>query len=73
MTIKKFRTVEEMKAGGTWRTSGDPELLRAMAAVFEFGVRTARVRFVPGVHKHRSVEAMNDERQLVLGERAGRT
>jgi hypothetical protein len=57
MPIRRFRSIEEMKAP-RWRERGDPELFRAMAALWEMGRRTSTRRYPPGVHKHASIEEM---------------
>ena len=41
-----------------WREPGDPDVLRAMAALWSVGRRTSTRRYPPGVHKHASIEAM---------------
>ena len=58
MTVRRFRSVEEMSRE-RWRQPGDPELYRAIAAIWEFGARTGVHRFPPGVYRHRSIEDMN--------------
>ena len=65
MPVYKYRSIEEMDAH-TWRTPGDPALYRAIAFTWELARRTNPRRFPPGVHKYRSIEAMNeaDERRL---------
>ena len=60
MPIKKYRDVSEME-DNTWRSPGDPELFRAIKAVWEFSARVAPRRFPPGVYKHRCAE---DARRL---------
>ena len=55
MPVKKFRSVEEME-GSLWRQAGDPELLRAIRAVWSFAAQTVPRHFPPGVYKHRSIE-----------------
>ena len=57
--VRRFRSVEEMEQP-VWRTPGDPALYRAIAAVWEFGRRTLPRRFPPGVHRHRTIEALNE-------------
>jgi hypothetical protein len=57
MTVRKFRSLEEMKEE-RWREPGDPELYRAIRAIWEFGSRTGIHRFPPGVYKYRSFEDM---------------
>ena len=55
MPVRKFRSVEEMSQP-VWREPGDPELYRAIKAVWEFGQRTSGKRFQPGVRRFRSIE-----------------
>lgn len=57
MTVRKFRSVEEMSED-RWRVPGDPELSRAIAAIWALGARTGVHRFPPGVYRHRCVEDM---------------
>jgi len=58
MPVRKFRRIEEM-APPPWRTPGDPALERAIAFVLTAAARMSRLRFPPGVHRHRSLEEMN--------------
>lgn len=58
MPIKKFRRVEDMTPP-PWRSPGDPALERAIAFVLDSAARMSRLRFPPGVHKHRSIEEMD--------------
>lgn len=58
MPIRKFHSIEEMKRG-TWRQPGAPSLYRSMRFILEVGRRTRPRRFPTGVHKHRSIEALN--------------
>lgn len=55
MPVRKFRDVSEME-DTLWRKPGDPELFRAIAAVWDFAARTVPRRFPPGVYRHRSIE-----------------
>jgi hypothetical protein len=57
MPVRKFRSVEDMSQP-IWRKPGDPSLYRAMAALLEVGARTSRRRYLPGVHKHRTIDDM---------------
>jgi hypothetical protein len=57
MPVRKFRRVEDMDQE-RWRSPGDPELYRAIAGLWEIGVRTSTRRYPPGVHKHRSIADM---------------
>jgi hypothetical protein len=58
MPVRKFRSVEEME-GPLWHRPGDPALYRAIRIVWGLAHRTLQPRFPPGVHKYRSIEAMN--------------
>ena len=58
MPIRRFRSVDEMEQE-KWREPGDPELFRAIAAVWAFGRRSGRRRFPPGLYRHRSIEELN--------------
>jgi len=58
MPVYRFRSAEEMNQP-RWREPGDPELARAIAALWSFGQRTGIRRFPPGVFKHRTIESLN--------------
>jgi hypothetical protein len=58
MPVRKFRSIEDME-GPNWRTPGDPRLYEAIRRVWEFGRRTSRRRFPPGVYRHRSMHDLN--------------
>ncbi|MGB5162952.1 MAG: hypothetical protein WBP10_12155 [Thermoanaerobaculia bacterium] len=45
-----------------WRKPGDPNLYRAIAGVWGFGLRTRVRSFPPGVYRHRTVEDLQDQR-----------
>lgn len=53
MTIKKYRSVEEMPPA--WRESGDPENLQLVVMMMNFFLNTHE-RAEPGVRKYRSLE-----------------
>lgn len=57
MPVRKFRSVEEMNVP-YWRVSGDPDLIRAIAGLWEMGRRTSARSYPPGVHKYASIEDM---------------
>jgi hypothetical protein len=59
MPVRKFRSAEEMNRP-LWREPGDPELYRAMRALWARAARTSRKRFRPGVYRFRSIEEMQD-------------
>lgn len=63
MPVRKFRSMEEMKQR-VWREPGDPVLYRSMRFILDVGRRTRQRRFPPGVHKHRSIEALNAQTEL---------
>lgn len=58
MPVRKFRSIEEMKAARGYERT-DPRLLRIIEGIWDFGRRTARLRFPPGVYRYRNVEEMN--------------
>jgi hypothetical protein len=59
MPVQKFRSVEEMAS--PWRQPGDPALYLTMARLWAFGRRTHARRYPPGVYRHRSIEALNEQ------------
>ncbi len=62
MPVRKFRDVADME-GNTWREPGDPRLFEAIRATWDFARRTLEPRFPPGVHKHRSIQDAEAERE----------
>ena len=58
MPVVKFHSIEEMKQR-VWREPGDPSLYRSIRFVLDVGRRTRPRQFPAGVHKHRSIEALN--------------
>lgn len=65
MPVKKFRSAEEMNRP-VWREPGDPALYAAIRAVWEFGQKTGRIRFRPGVYRFRSIEEMQENRSRIV-------
>src|SRR5262249_25267249 len=63
MPVRKFRDVSEME-DSLWHDRGDPALFRAMRSTWEFASRTVGLRFPPGVHKYRSFEAADAQREI---------
>jgi hypothetical protein len=61
MPIWKYRSVDEMP-DPAWRKPGDPELYRALAALWDTSRRLRPRQFPAGVHRHRSMEEMNRQR-----------
>jgi hypothetical protein len=62
MPIRKFRDVSEME-DTLWHDRGDPRLFRAIRNVWEFAGRTCQPTFPVGVHRHRSIEAADAQRE----------
>jgi hypothetical protein len=62
MPIRKFRSIEEMKSP-RWREPGDPELYRAMKALWDLAMRTRTRRRPAGVRRFRSIEEMTRARE----------
>ena len=58
MPVHKYRSIYEMP-DETWREPGDPVLYRAIRQVWDFGQRTSKRRYRPGVYKFRSIEEMD--------------
>ncbi|HXO19572.1 MAG TPA: hypothetical protein VOA87_06560 [Thermoanaerobaculia bacterium] len=63
MPVKKFRDLQEME-DSLWREPGDPELWRAISAVWSFAARTCPRHFPPGVHRYRTIEDAERQRDL---------
>jgi len=63
MPVRKFRSLQAME-DSLWREPGDPQLWRAIAAVWTFAARTCPARFPPGVYRHRSIEEAQRQRDL---------
>jgi len=68
MPVRRFHSVEEMNQP-VWRMPDDPELLRAIKAVWEFGRRTTKRRFTPGVYRFHSIDEMEHSPSLPEKER----
>ncbi len=58
MPVRKFRSIEEMKAARGYDRN-DPVLPRVIEGIWTFGERTARLRFPPGVYRHRTLDHLN--------------
>lgn len=61
MPVRKFCDVSEME-DTLWYERTDPELPRAIARVWSFAARICPLQFPPGVHKYRSIEEANADR-----------
>ena len=62
MPVRKYRSIYEMP-DETWLEAGDPALYRAIRRVWDFGRRTSRRRYRPGVYRYRSIEEMDAAQQ----------
>ena len=62
MPVRRFRSVEEMD-GAPWHEPGSAALYRAVRRVWGLSHRLLQPRFPPGVYKHRSIEAMNEQQE----------
>ncbi|MEZ4265465.1 MAG: hypothetical protein R3F39_03730 [Myxococcota bacterium] len=58
MPVRKFRSVEEMKAHKN-RVPNKVDNLETFRFVQDFAAYFVPRRFPPGVYKHRSIEALN--------------
>lgn len=58
MPVRRFRSVEEMKAERGYDRD-DPRLPKVIEGIWTFGRLTAGLRFPPGVYRHRNVEELN--------------
>ena len=58
MPVRKYRSIYDMP-DETWREPGDPALYRAIRQVRDFGRRTSRRRYRPGVYRFRSIDEMD--------------
>jgi hypothetical protein len=61
MPVRKFRDVSEME-DTLWYERNDPALPRAIASVWDFAARVCPLQFPRGVHKYRSIEEANADR-----------
>jgi hypothetical protein len=62
MPVRKFRDVSEME-DTLWYERSDPALSRAIAGVWDFAARICPLQFPRGVHKYRSIEDANADRE----------
>lgn len=63
MPIQKFRSVADVPPPPR-RTPGDPALYRAIAGAWELSRRLRpERRFPAGIHRHKSIESMNRQRE----------
>jgi hypothetical protein len=61
MPAQKFRSIAETPPL-TWRRAGGPELYRALARLWRTSQRLHPRRFPAGVYRHRTMDAMNRQR-----------
>lgn len=60
MPVRKFRDVSEME--DIWYKPGSPELYSATARVWALAEQICPLQFPRGVHKYRSIEDANADR-----------
>jgi len=65
MPVKKYRSIEDMPDVPR-RQPGDPALYRTMRQLWDFGRRTSKRRYRPGVYKFRSIEEMDAAQDALL-------
>ena len=61
MPVRKFRDVSEME-DTLWYERTDPALPQAIARVWSFAARMCPLQFPRGVHRYRSIEDANADR-----------
>jgi hypothetical protein len=59
MPVTRYRSVEEIPPPPL-RERGSEALLQAIAATWSRAAWLAPLRFPPGVHRHRSIQEMNE-------------
>jgi hypothetical protein len=62
MPVRKFRDVSEME-DTLWYERTDPALPRAIASVWDFAARMCPLQFPRGVHKYRSIDEADADRE----------
>ena len=62
MPIRRFRDVSEME-DTLWHARTDPALPGAIARVWDFAARVCPLQFPRGVHKYRTIEDANADRE----------
>lgn len=62
MPIRRLHSLQEAE-DTLARDPDDPRLWSNIAALWDFSDRLAPRSFPPGVHKHRSLEALNRQRE----------
>ena len=73
MPVRKFRSVAEMKLRRL--EPGTDELFATIRRLWDFGRRTSRRRYRPGVYRFRSIEEMQKGRLAIVieGDADGRS
>jgi hypothetical protein len=60
MSVRRFRDASEIPE--PWEDRSE-RLFRAIRRTWKFAARTVPVRFPPGVHRHRSIEEADAQRE----------
>lgn len=68
MALKRYRSLEE-SGRALWHAPDDPALLREFRSLWRLGDWLAPWTLPPGVHRFRSIEAMNRQREAWEHER----
>jgi hypothetical protein len=60
--VTKYRSIDETP-DANWRAPGDPELYRALAALWRTARQLHPWQFPVGVYRHRTIEDMDRQRE----------
>jgi len=66
--VTKYRSIDDTP-DPPWRAPGDPELYRAIAALWRTARQLHPWHFPAGVYRHRSIEDMDRQREEWLAQR----
>lgn len=63
MPIRKFHSIEDMKAKDEWYQSGSPEHLDALQALWELYLKTQKPKQKPGIRKFKNIEELKKNKE----------
>ena len=72
MSVRKFRSIEEMKAQPRWLETGNPSIPRRIRYLWELATAFGPLGIPRGVRKYRSIEEANADRDRWESERIER-
>jgi hypothetical protein len=75
MPVRKYRSIEEMNRDWRWNRAGDPAITRKIRGLWHFAeaaVQPVGLCIPRGVHKYRSIEEANADRDRWEQERVDR-